>query len=79
MNKESNVWNKANIPKILGVVLPSLPAFSLRFGLLYLRYKKKSQRAKKIFQNELIRQGIDREIAKYLTKEYQESSNIFSI
>ena len=62
--------------KMFGFLLPSLPGLTIRLGSTFLRFKKNAQKAEKTFKKELIKQGIDKQIAKALTEKYMESSKI---
>lgn len=67
---------KGNGLKILGLLLPSIPILTIRFGRVYLRFKRQSKKAGKIFKKELIKQGIDKNTAQVLTDQYLSSSDI---
>jgi hypothetical protein len=62
--------------KIIGTVVPSLPLLSFRFGRVYLRFKRQSKIAGKIFQKELRNRGLDKDIVKALTTQYLDSSHL---
>jgi len=62
--------------KVIGMLLPSFPFLTFKFGREFLSFKRRSKKAGKIFQNELRKQGLDQETAKGLTKIYLSSSNI---
>ena len=47
-----------------------------KLGIVYLRFKRKAKRAGKVFQKELIKNGIDKETAKLLTEDYLRSSRV---
>jgi len=59
-----------------GALTPSLIPLILKLGTTYLRFKKKAQKAARIFQKELRAQGIDKQTAKAMTEIYLESSHI---
>jgi hypothetical protein len=65
-----------NPMKILGIIIPVLPSILIRFSGEYLRFRSKATRGGRIFQNELLDQGIDETAAKNLTKIYMDGSNI---
>ncbi len=62
--------------KIFGMLLPALPSLTIRLGGTFLRFKKNAQKAEKVFRKELIKQGIDKQIANELTERYMEGSKI---
>ena len=62
--------------KMFGLMLPRLPGLMFRLGGTYLRMKGQANKAGKIFKDELINHGIDRQIAEELTKTYLEGSHI---
>jgi hypothetical protein len=64
--------------KFLGMMIPMMPSMMLRLTGLFIRFKSDASKAGKVFKKELIRQGIDREIASELTDIYMESSHIRS-
>jgi hypothetical protein len=55
---------------------PSLVSLVFKLGFVYLGFKRKAKKAGKIFQKELIANGIDKETAKLLTEEYLRSAHI---
>ena len=59
-----------------GALLPSLIPLMVKLGTTYLRFKKKAQKAAKIFEKELRANGIDKDTAKAMTQIYLESSHI---
>jgi len=65
--------------KLFGLLLPSLPYLTLRFGGTFLRFKRDAKKAGKIFRKELIKQGVDKQVASELTGIYIEGSNISNI
>ena len=72
INKKGN-----NTPiKIFGIVLPSLPFLIFRFGRVFLRFKREAKKAGKIFRKELVKQGLDKQIATELTELYMKSSEM---
>ncbi len=75
MTKEKKE-RKGNRLKIFGILLPSIPILTIRFGRIYLRFKRQSKKAGKIFKKELIKQGIDKNTARFLTDQYLSSSDI---
>ena len=68
--------NGTPLLKIIGTLVPSLPLLSLRFGGVYLRFKRQSKIAGKIFQKELRKQGLDKDTAEALTNQYLDPSHL---
>lgn len=62
--------------RFAGSLLPSLIPLMVKLGTTYLRFKKKAQKAAKIFEKELRANGIDKETAKAMTQIYLKSSHI---
>ncbi|MBU0498363.1 MAG: hypothetical protein KKC68_00870 [Candidatus Thermoplasmatota archaeon] len=62
--------------KIVGVLLPSLPFLGYRLLREYLRFKTSANKAGKIFEQELIKQGLSLDVAQELTLSYLESRNL---
>ena len=48
-----------------------------RFGFEYLKLKRKASRAGRIFEQELLDNGIDKKTAKRLKEEYLKGSHFF--
>jgi len=65
--------------KILGILIPLLPSLILRFAGEFIRFKSKAQKAGRIFQDELLRQGLDKTTAERLTAFYLEGSDPFKL
>lgn len=76
MNNKVEEKNDADPIKIFGIVLPALPSLVLRFGGLYLRFKREAKKGGRIFQKELMQQGLDRSTAEELTAVYLEGSDL---
>jgi hypothetical protein len=76
MTKKSDENSDNNPVKIFGVMLSSMPSLMLRLAGTYLRFRREAQKAGKIFKKELIKQGIDKNMAEELTKNYVEGSKI---
>jgi hypothetical protein len=51
----------------------------LRFGRVYLRFRKTAKKGARVFEDELRRQGLDDEIAARLTSVYLEGSDIHQV
>lgn len=62
--------------RVLGALLPYLPSLMLRLGGSFLRLKRDAKKAGRIFQKELMHQGIDEGTAAELTEIYLEPSSI---
>ena len=62
--------------RIFGVLLPSIPGLMLRLSGSLLRFKRRVNRAGKIFEQELYCQGLDRETASRLTRAYVENGSL---
>jgi len=76
MNQEKHSNNPI---KIFGVMLPSLPAITIRLGGTLLRLKRDSNKAGKIFKKELIKQGIDKDTANELRQIYTNNMNFHNL
>jgi hypothetical protein len=62
--------------RTLGVIIPSLPSLIFRFGGVLLKFKREAKKGGKIFQKELISQGLDATTAAAFTDMYLESSSL---
>jgi len=62
--------------KMFGILIPKAPGLIFRFGKLFLTFKRRANKAAKVFRKELINQGIDKKTAKSLTEKYLEGSNL---
>ena len=78
MSKKQN-RDRSHIPKITGYVILFLPTLLVKLALFYLRFKGMASKSGKIFQEELLRQGLDEEIAEKFTKEYLKSSHFLTL
>lgn len=61
------------------MILKNMPGFislAFKLGLVYLRFKRQAKKAGKVFEKELIRNGIDKNTARLLKEEYLKSSRI---
>ena len=65
-----------NPMKLLGMMIPLIPSLMFRLTGTLIQFKSRANKAGKVFKNELIKQGIDRETADELTLIYMESSHI---
>jgi hypothetical protein len=71
-----DVREDVNPIKLLGMILPLIPSLMFRLTGTLIRFKSDANKAGKVFKNELIKQGIDKETADELTLIYLESSHI---
>jgi hypothetical protein len=62
--------------KVFGTMVPALPLLSFRLGRVFLRFKRQSKIAGKLFQRELRKQGLDKDTAEALTNKYLEASHL---
>lgn len=73
---EKNDMREVSTFRFFGIMLPSLPSMMFRLGGTFLRFKKDTKKAGKVFRKELINQGVDKKTAVELTEKYLEGSNI---
>jgi len=66
-----------DLPRMLGFIIPLLPALLFRFGREFLRFRSRARKGASIFQDELLRQGIDEVTATRLASLYLEGSDPF--
>ena len=78
MNKNIKDEREVKTIKIFGRILPKIPSLAFRLTGNLLKFKSNANKAGKIFKNELIKQGLDKETASELTGRYLESSHIRS-
>ena len=76
MNKHNEGTRDADPIKWLGMFLPFLPSLMLKSGGAFLRFKRQAKKGGKVFQKELIDQGIDKKTAAELTQTYTEGSEL---
>jgi hypothetical protein len=74
MPRERN--QQGDLPRLFGVILPSLPSLLLRCGGSFLRFKRDVKKGAQVFERELVNQGVDREIAAGLTTVYVEGGEL---
>ena len=79
MQKSSRTRHTDNPLKLFGVIVPYLPILLLRSGAAWLSFRGKAQKGAKIFQQELVRQGIDKETAMMFTQSYAQGNNLIDI
>ena len=68
--------NRVPFLKIFGTMVPALPLLSFRLGRVFLRFKRQSKNAGKLFRRELRKQGLDKDTAEALTSKYLEASHL---
>ena len=76
MKENEKDGREFNPIKLFGIMLPSVPSLMFRLSGTFLRFKRDANKAGKIFEKELIKQGLDKETAHELTGLYMESSHI---
>ena len=76
MKEEKDEKSDVNRSRLFGVMLSSMPSLLFKFGGLYLRFKSEAKKGGRVFQKELIKQGIDRETAEELTRVYLKGSDL---
>ena len=52
-------------------VLPRLPGLFIKFLWVYMRFKRKMKRSAKAFKKGMIKNGMDRKMAKKLAESYE--------
>jgi hypothetical protein len=79
MNEKIRYGRDETFPlKLFGMMIPSLPSLMVRLTGTLIRFKSDANKAGRIFKNELIKHGIDKDTADDLTEIYKESSEIKS-
>jgi hypothetical protein len=68
-----------DIPRMLGFIIPLLPSLIFRFGGEFLRFRSQARKGAGVFQDELVRQGIDETTAARLSSLYLEGSDPFKM
>ncbi len=76
MTKKSEENSDRNPVKLFGMMLSTMPSLMFRLGKTFLMFRKEALKAEKIFKKELIKQGIDKNIAEELSRIYIEGSKI---
>jgi hypothetical protein len=69
--------DRENAIKVAPVIMLTMPVLMLRVVLAYMKVKRSARRAVKGFKRGVRSEGIPPEIAKSLTKSYDESTSIF--
>lgn len=65
--------------QLMARIMSYLPVILLKSGTAWLSFKRQAKKGGTTFQKELIKQGLDKEIAMQFTKEYTSSSNLVKI
>ena len=68
-----------DLPKMLGFLIPLIPSLLFRFGGEFIRFRFRARKGASIFQEELLRQGLDETTAASLASLYLEGSDPFKI
>ena len=68
-----------DIPKMLGFLIPLLPSLIFRFGGEFIRFRSRARKGASVFQEELLRQGLDETTAARLASLYLEGSDPFKM
>jgi hypothetical protein len=74
MTENIQEMNNADSVKWFGMFISILPSLLIKSGGAFLRFKRQAKKGGKIFQQELIDQGIDKKTAVELTNSYLEGS-----
>jgi hypothetical protein len=77
MTENIKEMNDADTVKWFGMFISILPSLLFRSGGAFLRFKLQAKKGGKVFQKELIDQGIDKKTAADLTNSYLEGSEFF--
>ena len=77
MTKNAGKNEDTNSVQVFGTFLSSFPSLMFKFGGAFLRFKIQAKKAGKIFQEELIKQGLDKTTASELTEVYLDGSHLF--
>jgi len=67
---------KAGGIKLFGLLLPKMPSLMFRLSATLIRFKTQANKAGRVFKKELVKQGVDKEIAEELKEIYLEGSHI---
>ena len=78
-NMTQNIQEMNNVDSVkwFGMFISILPSLLIKSGGAFLRFKRQAKKGGKIFQKELINQGIDKKTAVELTNNYLEGSEFF--
>lgn len=66
-----------NAIKVAPIIIMTMPVLMLRVVLAYMKVKRSARRAVKSFRRGLKSEGLPPEIAKSLSKSFDESTSIF--
>lgn len=77
MTKNAGKNEDTNPVQVFGTFLSSFPSLMFKFGGAFLRFKMQAKKAGKIFQEELVNQGLDKTTASGLTEVYLNGSHLF--
>ena len=72
----NNENNNDNTLKIMGFIIPKIPGLAIRLSGTLIRFKSQANKAGKVFEKELISQGLDKKTAEDLKSIYLEGSQI---
>jgi hypothetical protein len=76
MKNNKGVENKPEGLRSFGIFLSSAPSLIFRLGCWFLNFKRKAKKGGRVFQKELIKQGIDKPTAEVLTEIYLKPSEL---
>lgn len=76
MTEKEEEKRNADLFRVFGIILPSLPSLMFRFGGVFLRFKRDSKKGGRVFQKELINQGLDKTTAAELTEIYLDGGDL---
>jgi hypothetical protein len=65
--------------QIMARVMAYLPIILLKSGTAWLKFKRQVKKGERTFQKELLKQGLDKEIATQFTNQYTSGSNLIKI
>jgi hypothetical protein len=57
-------------------IIPSTIPLVIKIGFIYLRFKRKAKKAGKVFEKEMVANGVDKTTAKLLRAEYVKGASI---
>mgnify|MGYP006275376471 CR=1 FL=1 len=57
-------------------IITFIPIIILKSGTAWISFKRRANKGSKTFHKELLKQGIDKQTAKLLTKQYIDGSNL---
>jgi len=73
------IAERRDLPKMLGFLIPLLPSLLFRFGGEFIRFRSRARKGASVFQEELLRQGLDDATAASLASLYLEGSDPFKM